>query len=377
MSENYSKTVTKNNPLGICINSLKTLVAAGLSLQFFKKMQAKACGYQDFYKIISLTLITLSVEIFALVIFYNLSGTASLLLINLGIAILFSRLLIIFTPEKLKGLKWQLLVLFIGNCAFIPLLGFLVVGVAMIVINWFQDTLIVTHIRIVPPVEYKEISVMSHRNIEPPSDIWNAVHNKNLSTPDRLKVLSKLNINKSRIINTINWNIAHEENDELRLYGFKVIDFQETKINNEIYRTLLKLKSTTVPLYKAKLEKHLAFLYWLFTDLHLLAHKDVFSFAINSALNYALLAIKTLPEDINLWVLLGSIYTLQDDRAKAFDALNRATRLGVADSNTYLYLSALSFKKRNFEELRGYLAMSGVLQNTPSTNKIINFWQKR
>lgn len=321
-------------------------------------------------------MITLGVEIASLVVFYYVSGTIILLLINLSIAILFSCSLIIFIPKNLKRLKWQLIILFIGICAFIPLLGFLVIGVTMIVINWFQEALVVSHIRIMPSVEYKEIGVMSNRNIEPPSDVWAATHNKNLSAPDRLKVLSKLNLNKSRTLNTINWNMIREENDELRLYGFKAIDFQETKINNEIYRVLLKSKLTTEPLDKAKLEKHLAFLYWLFTDLHLLARKDVFSFTINSALDYALLALKTLPEDISLWTLLGSIYTLQNNKAKALDALNRATRLGAADSDVFLYLAVWSFKKRNFEELRSYLAMSNVVQNVPAINRIINFWQK-
>lgn len=306
--------------------------------------------------------------------FYYFPEPLNLLLGNFIVSVLFGYLSWFAIPKYLQSNKWSLIALFVVFGMFIPVLGVFGIGVAIIASHWLKVRVSQTEIKTMHITEYSKVKTAENSGIDL-SDTENIIYNEKIPIAVRLKELSKLNIAHSSTSNIVNREMLYAKNDELRLYAFGVLDSQETLINSGISKTLLILEKTNSQIHKAKLEKHLAFLYWLFIDLRL-AQKDLFDFILNTTLTYALSAVKILEDDASLWVLLGRIYTLQNDRVKSFDALNRATRLKAADDSVFPYLLEWSFRKRNFGELRGYLEMSNILQNIPMMNEIAEFWCK-
>jgi len=318
-----------------------------------------------------LTLIALEWEL----IFHLQWSLPKLLLTNCCVATVFGIIFVFLLPNHLQKNLVSLAALFVVVGIFVPALGILAVGVGTLFAYGANlPNLNVKAIKTWPPSEFAILTTnIADRNL--PGEIWDIVHGKAAPISERLKTLALLNISKSDAINMLNRGMLYQQSDELRLYAFSLLDNQETDINHEISKTLPLLEQAKSPLFKARVEKHLAFLYWLLVDFKLV-EKDLLEFTLNRSLNYATSALKTMNDHASLWLLLGRIYTMKNDRPRALDALNHAMRLNASDRNLLPYLAEWSFKKRNFEELRRYFVTSTIIQNLPVMSEIVAFWNK-
>jgi polysaccharide biosynthesis protein PelE len=264
-----------------------------------------------------------------------------------------------------------LLVLF---ASLIPSLGTFLLGIFAIILNRFYRTAKTETMRLAKTPKFIREKMLKSQTLDE-RKIREILTSESSSITEKINALTTINLETSSRANLINRALLSETADEIRLLAFSLLAKQENEINEQINHLLNKLKNTSNKIFAAKIHKHLALLYWKLIDFNL-AQEDFVDFTINKSLAYANKALKEFPEDNALWVLLGKIYISQNDITKAYDALNRATRLHASDRKVLPYLAELSFKNKNYEEMKNYLFMNKSLHNIPALSPIINFWEK-
>jgi len=275
-------------------------------------------------------------------------------------------------PPIYQQPKRLIILSFFGFSVFIPVLGILLLIVGLILLYWMEKQKkqvaikttqqpIYDREKITPPIRFGEGGAL----IRAQSD--------DVPIFDRLRSLTAINVTASPCVNIINRNMLQSGADELRLYAFSLLEKQETSINNQINEALQELKKAKSKTEKASAEKRLALLYWELVYLDLVQN-DLLEATLEKAIHYANLAVEQLPNDADLWVLLGKIYLYKKDNEKAKEALNRARELNAPYSKTLPYLAELSFNECNFEELRNYFNMSETLKDIPKLAPIVDFW---
>ena len=279
-------------------------------------------------------------------------------------------------PKLLTTQNHLILLLFFTLAAsFVPLLGTFMLGVFAIALNWFYRE---TEGDIAHSIEMPRFireKTFQPKFIIDERKIRETLTSKHQNITEKINALMAINLEASSQANLINRALLSKTSDEVRLLAFSLLAKQENEINEQINYLLNALKTIPNKIDDSKVYKHLALLYWNLIDLNLV-QKDLLDFTIDKSLMYAHKALEKLQEDNTLWVLIGRAYILKNDVTKAYDALNRATRLHASDRKILPYLAELSFKNKNYEEMKSYLFMDDCLRNNPALFPIINFWKK-
>jgi polysaccharide biosynthesis protein PelE len=307
---------------------------------------------------------------------YGLGSVWLFILASIVINFFIAMLCMFSIPKVLKTQHYLIIILFFVLIAsLVPVLGSFIIGIFAVFLNWFyrkdaNETMRLAKIPdFVREKTFKSKSTLDERKIR------ETLTSELSDIAEKINALTTINLEASSRVNLINRTLLSETTDEIRLLAFSLLAKQENEINEQINHLLNKLKATANNFNPAKICKYLALLYWKLIEFNLV-QEDFLDFTINKSLTYANKALEEYPEDNALWALLGRIYILQNNIPKAYDALNRATRLHASDRKILPYLAELSFKNKNYAEMKNYLFMNNSLRDVPALFPIMNFWGK-
>lgn len=183
------------------------------------------------------------------------------------------------------------------------------------------------------------------------------------------------NIKDSRT-NVLVREILTDDQEELRLLAFGLLEQKEQALSQQINLILQHLKHTSDAVQKAQLEKCLAKWYWELVYQHLV-EKDLMIITLEKSIKYAEAALKVLSNDETLWVLLGRIYQKLNDRELSQKAYSKAEELGAPAEHILPYLAEEYFQQHNFKKIAPLLLSKPILAFIPTVGPIVQFWGKK
>lgn len=294
------------------------------------------------------------------------------LFLNICISAVVSILLWYILPKKLQQPKWPMITLFFSFSMFLPIVGVFFLVVATILSHWFD--------RKIPEEVIKTIFTPTfvREKISAPvsfgeSGAWVRLNNSNATNANRMQAMFAVNSSETAAANSVNLKMLQENNDQLRLYAFGILNTQTKEIDQRISELKNRLNKTESADDKTQLKKNLAFLYWEMVFNHLVKD-DLLTYSIKKATQYAFEALDENKDDAGLWVLLGKIYFYKKEFAKAKEALEKAEKLRAPYEKILPYLAELSFKERDFAKIREYLSLSDTFRYMPKLYDIAKFW---
>lgn len=298
-----------------------------------------------------------------LIMFFIVCGIVSFV-----IAFLFYFLM----PQSLKQNKWLYVWLITFSGTFMPIVGAVFSCLTLYLTQVFGKKISDIPIKKVQPPSF---SLEEDFNIQTfgEGSARTRMKQKNLSNEARtqsLVVLGRLNNSEA---NKVIQESMNDNDDQIRLLAFSLLDNKERKIYEKIDQLEETLKETLDINAVADIESQLAFSYWEIIYLNL-ASGELYEIALKKAMRYAQSAVKVSKKQINLLVLLGRIYMALE---KYDEALNIFTRLQEADEpfNTYApYLAELYFHNRLFQTVKETLQGKLTLKYIPKVAPIVDYW---
>lgn len=176
-------------------------------------------------------------------------------------------------------------------------------------------------------------------------------------------------------INHLLRTVLPDEQDELRLLSFHLLNNQEKRIVPHLNKALKALKQTRSPEQRAKLHKWLAFQYWELMYRKLIEHALV-DFVLNKTLHHAKLARKDCPNDASLWFLIGRAYLRQQKLNLSIKAFKQSIVYGINHSRVLPYLAEAHFYLHQFGATRKALAPFVGQPTVRLSKRVIDFWNK-
>ncbi len=171
-------------------------------------------------------------------------------------------------------------------------------------------------------------------------------------------------------------NSLSDRNDEIRLYGFAVIDKLERGINSQIHQKLQAIENVSGREEKAKLAEELAFLYWDIVYFEL-ADSDLKEFIAREVQKYAKESLRTNPENGKLCLLLGRCSLMLKDYDSAEAYLELAVRYGGRNNEFMIpYLAEIHYNKREFSIVKKLLSGAESLQINMLLNPLVEQWKE-
>ncbi len=165
----------------------------------------------------------------------------------------------------------------------------------------------------------------------------------------------------------------YDEEDELRLLAFSLLDAKEKEISKEIFALRHQVQKKPNSRANGPFYKKLALLSWELAY-HELSQADMLNYNLTAAYQYAQKALKLEKQDPSLYLLIAKIKLAQHDFLEAMDALQKAQSLNVPPSKTVPYLAEIYFHQRNWKKLREILTLHPELVDIANFSAIVKFW---
>jgi len=294
------------------------------------------------------------------------------LLLNGGVSAIIAILLWYGLPKKFQQPRWPITLLFFSISMCVPIIGILFLIIAVILSYWFERKVPEKIIQAIfsPTFMREKVTVPTSFG---ESGAWVRLHSSQASNTDRMQAMVAINTAETSAANRLNMDMLQNENDQLRLYAFGLIDKRTKQIDQRISKLKQQLVETEVAIDQAKIKKSLALLYWemVFTNL---VKDDLLTYAVTKTIEYTSEALEQMPEDMGLWVLSGKIYFYKKEYSKAKEAFEKAEKFRAPYEKILPYLAELSFKERDFAKIREYLSLSDTFRYMPKLYNIAKFW---
>ena len=191
------------------------------------------------------------------------------------------------------------------------------------------------------------------------SSIQNIIANKTISTEKKIKALVSLADNISQNNIEIIKDTLSSSNDEVRLFGFAIIDKIERGINGKIYKLLDSFNSDITEQKKASIARDLTYLYWEILYFQL-SDDSINTFILTQVKHYIAIAKEVYADDIKLRILSGRVLMMEKQYDEAESEFHKANELSGENIPFVMpYLAEIAF-------IRGdYHTVSVMMQETP------------
>ena len=148
-------------------------------------------------------------------------------------------------------------------------------------------------------------------------------------------------------------------NDEVRLFGFAIIDKIERGINGKIYKLLDSFNSDITEQKKASIARDLTYLYWEILYFQL-SDDSINTFILTQVKHYIAIAKEVYADDIKLRILSGRVLMMEKQYDEAESEFHKANELSGENIPFVMpYLAEIAF-------IRGdYHTVSVMMQETP------------
>lgn len=294
------------------------------------------------------------------------------LLQHAGASLLLALFVWHFLPERFRNPRSQVLALIFNFSFFIPVLGLLGMLAAVFLSSYRRRAVVAQPFAKLSLPEF----VLSLR--EPDAKfsqggIKSRLAQSSIPTQQRLQALLALQGMPARVSSPMLQDMLGDASDDIRLVAYGLLDSREKKINAQIHRELVRLKTAKGSDIRLIGLRHLAELYWelVYTGL---AQGDLRDHALRQALSYTNDALLLAPFDTGLWFLKGRIlleFKMYDD---AYQIFGMAIAHGFPESRVLPYIVEIAFNRRDYRTVSDLLSRISILQVTPRMKGAIRYW---
>ena len=200
----------------------------------------------------------------------------------------------------------------------------------------------------------------------------------NSSAPKQLRVKALLAMEgvSGRSSNDVIRIAMQDEDDEVRLLAFGMLDSRENELNGKINLLLRNLESEGLdPNEAADMHLQIAQLYWELVYQELV-RDSLMDYAIERAFHHAGQTAEILTDSPGIHVLLGRLHMQTRDYASARESFNRALSHGIQESRVVPYLAELAYLDRDFAEVNRLIASNSSFAAIPALAQVVAFWRE-
>ncbi|KPC52962.1 hypothetical protein [Amantichitinum ursilacus] len=268
--------------------------------------------------------------------------------------------------------RWHILMLLVALAVFLPAIGPLGLAFAAALAQQLPERREVTdYFRVLPAPEFtlrtaqREVRYgvggVRARLADPlaPSNI-------------RLNALLTLKSMPQRLSSNMLRDLLDDPEEDLRLLAYGMLDQEEKRINAQINEALTQYQD---PDARAPAAQRLAFLYWE-QIYHGMAQGDLRRYALEQSALYLEEALAALPNQADLWMLRGKLFSAQGKSALAREAYQQASLLGFPLVRLIPYLAEHSYYLRDFEGVRAMLNSLHYLHVNDTLQPVARYWRK-
>ncbi|MGC8768208.1 tetratricopeptide repeat protein [Calditerrivibrio sp.] len=283
-------------------------------------------------------------------------------------SLLLSNFLIVFLPKDYKKDKKQPLIL-----TFLIIFSTFIIG--------FIASIIIYTIILRKQEDYKFVPIenVSHRSFsEFPKikRVFGESAARSIIGPKnyKIKLLSIISTIKTKETLSVVQNGIGDENDEIRLTSFSIINKFTSKINNIIKNKIEDFEKATDNNLKSQLAKDIAIGYW---DLvyYGLSDKELEKYVYSMIEHYTNISISLNPSDPEIIFIKGKLSLFQNNLNDAEKYLNMALQNGYQEEKIYPYLAELYFYKRDYLRTKEIINKIALMQRLdPKLQTVINMW---
>ncbi len=193
---------------------------------------------------------------------------------------------------------------------------------------------------------------------------------------ERTDALFMLGQRQLSTVNQLMHQLLLDNQDEMRLLAFNILDQQQNLITEDV-KKLLNLLKTMQPWSEAhaRVEKNLAILYWEMVYRQLVVH-ELEESMLNQAKIYAVSACNMLKDDPSLWVLIGKIYLKMNKYSDAESAFQQAFSCKIAVAQALPYLAEIKYNLHDYLGVYQCLRESDTLLDIARVAPVKRFWEK-
>lgn len=297
--------------------------------------------------------------LYGYLLFYLMHAIASLLLSNF---------LIVFLPKDYKKDKKQSLIV-----TFLIIFSTFIIG--------FIASIIIYKIILRKQEDYKfvpieNVSYRSFSEFPKINRVFGESAARSMIGPKnyKIKLLSIISAIKTKETLSVVQNGIVDENDEIRLTSFSIINKFTSQINNIIKNKIEDFEKATDSNLKSQLAKDIAIGYW---DLvyYGLSDKELEKYVYSMIEHYTNISISLNPADTEIIFIKGKLSLFQNNLKDAEKYLNMALQNGYPEEKIYPYLSELYFYKRDYLRAKEIINKIALMQRLdPKLQTVINMW---
>jgi tetratricopeptide (TPR) repeat protein len=297
------------------------------------------------------------------------------LLLHAGASLLLALFAWRVLPEKFRNPRLQVLALLFNFAFFIPILGLLGM-LAAIFFSTYRRPVVVAQPFVTVSLPEFVLSLRETDTKYSQGGIKSRLAQPSIPTQQRLQALLALQGIPARVSSPMLHDMLGDASDDIRLVAYGLLDSREKKINAEIHRELVKLKTDKGRDIRLIGLRHLAELYWELVY-NGLAQGDLRDHALRQALSYTNDALLLAPFDTGLWFLKGRILQEIKRYDDAYQIFGMAIANGFPESRVLPYIVEIAFDRRDYRTVSDLLSRISILQVTPIVKGAINFWVGR
>ncbi len=163
-----------------------------------------------------------------------------------------------------------------------------------------------------------------------------------------------------------------DEEDDIRLLAYAILDKKESSINEKIHTLKQQLKQIKNKAQQAHIYKRLCECHWELAYLGI-AENDLQEFVIKKAAEYGNKA-QALHDDIDIRLLLGKIYLSLKKPANAKNHLNTAKNYGALPEQVLPYLADAAFQRQDYAAIPVYLQQLPANMAYSELEQVKDYW---
>ncbi len=304
-------------------------------------------------------------EGYNIIIFLLLHTTASFLM---------SAVVWTFLPDRYKKpFPFSIITVFVVIFS-TPILSYIAV-VLFIFIFRKQKKLPIFPLETVPVFRLIEENIQIKKRKFGESSVREFVMKKNLPVSLRLKAFLFLTeVRSPESIKLLRYGLS-DENDEIRLLSFSVLDKIEKRLSEQIHNNLERLKNLGDEKEKGYIYRELSKLYWEIIYIGM-ADKEITGFYLNESEKYALKSKDIIKDDPYVDLLLGRIYLLKGNLKDSYTYLTKALNSDIPEFKVAPYLAEVFFRNREYGRVRDFLKRYPYLKYDPFFYPVAVLWEE-
>jgi tetratricopeptide (TPR) repeat protein len=197
----------------------------------------------------------------------------------------------------------------------------------------------------------------------------------------RLTALTMLSEHTDKINISFIKQMLSSTNDEIRLFSFSVVDKAEHDLNEKIHGTLQRYNDEHRAMDKKGEEaKNLALLYWELVYFEL-SDEILINFLLDEVEKYSKIALESMPENFNLYMLLGRVYFERGDDETSKSYFEKAAKFGrksglINIHFTQSYIAEIEYRQHHYARVREIMRKAKHFDLNPKLKPIQEMWIK-